>query len=347
VTTRQQVQLRHLTIAHVPVVFAKLEELAGRMDEQRRAAEQIADYRTPSDRGLIGWATATPVSDGRSIWAVFGHGVVTRFDLSGERRWAVWLGAVHHEMRGYDKGQTASPALVGDTLIVPYNGLRGLDAATGAERWSVGQWRDYGSPAVGRVGDLGVVVTPDGRVLGAADGRELARGLGDVWYTSPILDGDVAYWVGGTDDAHTASLGGVTATAVRLSQAGSGVRATPLWSVRLPVKERVYSTPVVYDGVLYAVTREGTILALRVADGSTVYAFSLADQLDGETWQNLVVAGGVLYVGTDLGEVVAVRAGATYTPLGISRIGPLLGSPAFGLGRVYFRTYKALVAYGG
>ncbi len=45
--------------------------------------------------------------------------------------------------------------------------------------------------------------------------------------------------------------------------------------------------------------------------------------------------------------VAPCLVGATYTPLGISRIGPLLGSPAFGLGRVYFRTYKALVAYGG
>lgn len=330
-----------------PAVFTQLEQLAGKMDTLRRAADAIADYRTPSDRSLIGWSSPTPVSDGRSIWALFGHGVVSRFDLAGNRQWSVWLGAVRHEMRGYDKGSTASPSLVGDTLVVPYNGLRGLDAATGAERWAVGQWRDYGSPAVGTVGGVGVVLTPDGSVISAADGRVFAQGLGDVWYTSPILDGDVALWVGGTQDAHVSASGGARATAVRLSASGGAVRATPLWSVVLPVAERFYAAPVVHDGVLYAVSKDGTIVALRTSDGAQLYLYSLADQLDGEPWANLMVSAGVLYLATDVGEVLAVRAGPTYEPLGISRVGPMLAAPAFGLGRVYFRTYKGIVAYGG
>jgi hypothetical protein len=63
-----------------------------------------------------GSAYATPVSDGRHIWAAFQNCMVVCYDLDGKRRWAKWDYKLTNRSIGY--GHLKSPLLVGDTLIV-------------------------------------------------------------------------------------------------------------------------------------------------------------------------------------------------------------------------------------
>ena len=130
-------------------------------------------------------------------------------------------------MRGYRVGHTASPRVVGDTLVVALGSLLGLSVHDGSTQWVGGAYRDYGTPAVGVVGGVPLVVTPEGRLLDARSGRVLSSGLGDQWYEGPHLHEDTVYFVGAT--GYGAGDGAVSARAWRLQPEADTVKAVPLW----------------------------------------------------------------------------------------------------------------------
>ena len=124
------------------------------------------------------------------------------------------------------------------------------------------------------------------------------------------------------------------------------MQADILWSVALPfAQDRVYSSPIVVGDMLYAVSRDRIIVSLATGTGALGWFYDLSSSVRGETWENLTVAGGGLYVSTDLGEVLALRPGPTFQALGVSTVAPMLATPTAWNGRMIFRTYKALVAY--
>jgi hypothetical protein len=326
-------------------LYDKLTQITAEMETVKVVLDASAAWRTPKDRELIGYATATPATDGTNLYVLFGNGVLARFDSAGNRTWAIWLGDGRQEMNGYHVGTTASPLLAGGTLIVPFGKLRGIDPATGAVKWTGGTWKDYGSPAVTQVGGVWLVATPDGKVLGASDGREYARDLGAVWYSSPVAVGDRVYWIGGKEDAHTQATGGAKASAAQISVSGGSVRVTSAWRTDLGINDRFYASPVVYDYLIYTVSRNGTVVAMRAYDGGVLYTASLRGTLSGQAWQNPVAANGLIFLGSDTGQLFTLRAGAAYELLATSSVGRYLGSPVLSGGRMYIRTFKNLSAW--
>src|SRR5437764_1255579 len=76
-------------------------------------------------------AAATPVTDGKTIYAIFANGIVRAVDLDGKPRWTKCIAAPLST--GY--GRAASPLLVDGKLIVHMTSLYALDAETGKQRW--------------------------------------------------------------------------------------------------------------------------------------------------------------------------------------------------------------------
>ena len=318
-------------------LYAKLTELSTKMAQLRATVDGMKPYRTPSDRQIIGYASATPVHDGSYLYALFGNGVVSKFSTSGARQWSVWLGNEPAPMRGFQIGTTASPLLVGGTLVVPYDRLRGLDPATGRVRWTSVPYRDYGTPAV--IGEL--LALPNGQIISARDGRVISTGHGDVWYSSPVAKDGMFYWVGSRTDAHAAVGGTIRAGASRVS----GGSVSPAWAVSVSVGERFYASPLVHQGYLYAISKDRTLVVLRASDGAIYYTQSLRGTLLGETWTSPVAAGEAIYIVSDLGEVLTLAPGGAYRMLGKSRATNALGSPVFSSSTMFLRTFKSLNAY--
>ncbi len=119
--------------------------------------------------------SATPVTDGTRVFVHFGHGLVVCYTVEGEFRWARQFRFSIH-MRG---GLSSSPALLGDTLVIgAYRDetFVGLDAATGATRWTYGSNREWqgvkGTPGTWAGKDDGLgggwgafrMITVDGRL---------------------------------------------------------------------------------------------------------------------------------------------------------------------------------------
>jgi outer membrane protein assembly factor BamB len=295
---------------------------------------------------MIGYATPTPATDGQALYALFGTGVIARIDATGHRTWARWLGAPPRPMRGYPIGTAASPQLVDGVLVVPYGQLRGLDPATGADRWTSGPWTDFGTPAVARVGGVAWLVTPDGHAVRAKDGFVGATGLADIAWSSPTADGDHVWFAGGASgDPH----GPVTAHEVRLVRlvpTGVGVRGEVVWKTTVPATARVYATPVVTQGRVIVVSDVGELAVLDAERGTLLQQLKLGGYSAGHT-PSPVVAGSVLIVASEHGGTDLLRvSSAGVTPIATI---PFEGSRATPLpegGRVYVRTMGALVAVG-
>jgi outer membrane protein assembly factor BamB len=93
----------------------------------------------PSDTAHVSgsFASASPVTDGRRIYASFGSAGIYALDLEGQVLWSKDLG----EMRvKHSHGEGAGLALFGDTLAINWDHegdsfVLALDGATGEQRW--------------------------------------------------------------------------------------------------------------------------------------------------------------------------------------------------------------------
>ena len=111
-------------------------ELWRRTNSLADAGKSGQKPHSPSWISTYGWTCMTPVTEGNRIWVALGNGVVSCFDLSGNRLWihSVAVSGRHH-------GCAASPCLI-DGYLVTYttsgsNGnYYGFDAESGKQLWS-------------------------------------------------------------------------------------------------------------------------------------------------------------------------------------------------------------------
>jgi outer membrane protein assembly factor BamB len=318
---------------------ALLESLSAEVNSLRAQLAKHEQYRPPDPIPDLGFASATPVSDGRLVYAVFGNGTVTAFDLAGRRQWGRWLGTPLQAMRGYSRGQAASPLLIDGRLIVAMNQLQALDPATGKVLWTGDTYTDYGTPIHVRVGGQSVLVTPAGAVVRVSDGRTLAKSLGAMLYVGPVALGETVYFIGGNDASAP-----VEATAVQLRGSGDSVSGSVKWRTRLG-NDRLYSTPVAHDGRLYIISRLNTLWVLDAATGKLLYEQELALG-NGDVYPSPVVAGDRLYVTSKSGAMAVLKPGSTYQELALNQLEPARASPVFVGTRMYFRGFDNLYAIG-
>jgi hypothetical protein len=150
--------------------------------KSRVAAEK---YDLPRDGS--GLAAATPLTDGQSVYVVLANGLVGAVDLEGKRKWTVGIDA--EPTTRY--GRSSSPILVGGKLIVHLSNLYAFDPATGRQLWVNTEAKSsYGSPALLRSGEIDLIVTPNGDVVRAADGKSLNNDIGRTVHSSPLACGE-------------------------------------------------------------------------------------------------------------------------------------------------------------
>ena len=85
------------------------------------------------------WASASPVTDGKHVFAFFGSGGLYALDLKGNVAWKADLGKMQVK---HGHGEGSSPALHGDTIVVNWDHegesfLIAFDKRTGKRRWKV------------------------------------------------------------------------------------------------------------------------------------------------------------------------------------------------------------------
>jgi outer membrane protein assembly factor BamB len=326
---------------------AKAEALKARVEAADAAAAAVGWALPLADREMIGWATPSPVSDGERVYALFGTGVLVARDAAGTRVWTRWLGEARGPMRGYEAGTSTSLLLVDGVLVAAHGALRGVDPATGRDRWALEAWADFGTPAPVRAAGQGFLALPDGRVVRAADGAVVAEGLGDAWYVGPGARDDVVVWVSGQNAEANQRRGGVPVHAVRLvASPGGGVRAASLWRRTLPTQDLFYTAPVIHEGKVWVVSRSGVVYALDADSGEVLMEADLLASLGGWVYASPLIAGDALLAGGLSGQFLRIPLGSAGSPSPWLTAGAQVrATPSYAAGAWYVRTLDGLARW--
>jgi outer membrane protein assembly factor BamB len=311
---------------------------------------------------IVGFTT-TPASDGKHVYAFFGHGVVACYDLEGNPKWIKRLEA--EEIR-----YSCSPALIGGKLICTFGGMHGLDAATGNVVWKQPEVTSIAALIPARIRGVDVVATRDGRVFRAADGKPLwsnpAIHAGDTGWAAPVILNEVMYlpWHG-VGELIVADFSEVSGDAwkpkVRTVDVGADHRRpNGQWLDRWTA-----GSPIVHQGVYYNIDQYGVFYAVDLASGKPLYKQDVGfDELHHYNAIGVgaspTLAGRQIYVIDNQGTGVVLEAGRTYKQLAVNRIETLLprdwpippqeilanAAPVFDGNRMYLRGEQHLYCIG-
>ena len=291
-----------------------------------------------------GYASSTPATDGRLVYAYLGaHGVLA-VDFSGKQAWHKPVGAIQAS-----HGSAGSPLLYKDRVIIyqDQNGggfIKAFDAKTGAERWSTPRAEQvgWGTPVAIRAGDRDEIIVssmrkvyayhPDtGAVLWTAGGSLFeviptpVAGHGLVFASSGRSGPTLAIRPGGSGD--------VTATHVAWKEAkGSPFVPSPLlYGDELYLINDMASIATAYDAKTGVVRWQGR-LGTAAREG-----FSASP----------VGVDGKVFFTNDGGDTFVLEAGKQFKLLHVNSLDePVLASPALVDGTWYFRTHGHLIAIG-
>lgn len=275
-----------------------------------------------------GWTSATPVSDGSQVFAVFGSGVVAAYSVAGERLWARAVEQPKHRW-----GHSASPVLAGGKLFVHLDDLIALDPKTGSEVWRAESEVTFGSPATAQVAGTDLLITASGDVFTADSGERIAAEIGHVRHSTPVVQDGHVYFIE------------KRATAVRLPDS-LDAPFEQLWEARIQ-GSRHYASPLVHDGRLYAVSREQNFSILDSATGELLHQRQLdLDSGANTAYPSISLAGDRIYLSTENGTTVVLKPGNEYEEIARNTLEGFRSSLAFAGDRIYVRTFGHLYCLG-
>jgi outer membrane protein assembly factor BamB len=309
----------------------KLKPFRDQLEELKKDREKLTLgvlYTQPETHPTAGYSAPTPVTNGKEVYVAFGNGLVACFDLDGNRK---WLKLIEHSNAPY--AHSGSPVLAGGNVLIHFTDLVALETKTGNESWRLKRPTSHGTPLVTRVGKVDVVLTPKGALVRAEDGKVLAEGLGTCGANSPVLHEGTVYYVHGN------------ATAVRLPESLNEPAMLPaLWKGKVKSSGYGFSSPVVFDGLLYSTNDQNLLTVLEAETGKVVYEEPL--KLHGAGYPSISLAGNRIYVSSDTGETVVLQAGREYKELARNKLEEFRSSLVFEGKRVYIRTAKHLYCIG-
>ncbi|OFW26040.1 MAG: hypothetical protein A3H97_11460 [Acidobacteria bacterium RIFCSPLOWO2_02_FULL_65_29] len=322
-------------------------EAFGRVDGNRQWVLAVpAEGELPPVHDKHNLASASPVTDGERVYAVFGTGQVVAADVSGKLIWARNLG---RDVAPWDInwGNGSSPVVYRNSIIlVCYHGnasyLLALDRASGKEIWRTNRPRgvlSYSTPLVVPVpgGDELVVNSSVGvEAYDPVNGRALWHYNEPNQYPIPMAmhHEGVIYLSRGYRSGPYA--------AIRPGGRGDISKTNMLWHV--PTGAPYISSLVYYDGLLYMAGDVGVITCVDAKTGERVWR----ERLGGVYTASPVAADGKIYLLGEGGETLVLKAGRTPEVLARNALdGRALASPAISSGRLFIRTDDHIIAIGG
>ncbi len=328
-------------------VRAKVEAATAESKRLRDRLRELEAHLLPEPIPVMGNVPSTPLTDGTSIYAAFGNGVVLSLSLEGAVRWGRFLGRPDQHMRGFQRGQAASPLWVDGKIIVAMNRLTALDPDTGEVLWESVKYEDYGAPAVVQMRGGPVLVTPKGEAVRVSDGKVLLEGLGSVYYRSPLVRGNTVWFVGAEDNPD-----GMVQHISRVDLAGgpSGLSSEQVYR-RTITRGKSYAHAVLHSGLIYLLGRQGQWTILNADTGESVlettidFGKRMGGSGDEACFATPVIAGDRIVVSSADGRMAVLQLAKTLKVLGMSTLDGMRATPAFVGNRMYLRTFDRLWAF--
>jgi outer membrane protein assembly factor BamB len=303
--------------------------------------------------GKNSYATPTPVTDGKFVYAFFGSGTAVCVDFDGNVIW------VNPEYPFYSQhGLGASPILYKDLLIMPFDGsspgedklvgwkkpwdqafVLALDTGSGRERWKARRGLSriaHVTPTIARVGDKDQLLSGAGNVVQGFDPDTGER----IWSVSSQGEGVTPSLVVGGGMVFSASgFEAETIRAIRLDPAARGdVTKTHIaWEQKRAVPTQ--PSFLYHNGLLYTVKENGIALCMDATNGKVIWQ----ERFEGAYSASPVFAAGRIYFLAENGDTTVIAPGRTFKQLVVNPLeGPCQASPAISNGRIFIRSDKHL-----
>ncbi len=315
---------------------ARMREIFLKIDK-----EKYAPVTEQGHISAIGFACATPVSDGKRVWAFFAPGVVVCYDVGGARQ---WIANVMDLGRARSKDghlvepspNCASPVLLGGKLILFKGWFRAFDALTGKVAWDTGQISKAFDMSHGgvplqfcsqscvpaRIAGVDYLIGMWGQFIRASDGKVMTAPPYEPTaavniYCTPVVEGSFAYLFG--------------VSKFELSSEGGEVRMKRLGGIE-GASQFTVSSPLVHDGLVYSLNAEGTLNVADAGTGRLVYSKRL------DMWPlfhfnaigatpSVALGGKYVYLMDNLGTTIVIEPGREFKQVALNRIDTLMQMP--------------------
>ncbi|MBA3439502.1 MAG: PQQ-like beta-propeller repeat protein [Pyrinomonadaceae bacterium] len=314
--------------------------------------ERVAKMTTPHEgyhRVYGSFASNSPVTDGKFVYAAFGSRGVYCYDMGGKLIWEKDLG-VRMRMRN-QFGEGGAPTLDGNRLILNFDQENGsfivaLDKRNGKEMWRVG--RDeisaWSTPLVidyKNRKQIVVSATNKVRAYDPENGKVIweCAGLGVNVIPAPVRQNDMVYLMSGFRDPKL--------MAVRLGREGDLSNTdSVVWS---QTRGTSYTaSPVLDDNKLYALTDSGMLSCFNATTGQPYYHQKRLPQPDNFK-ASPIGAGGMLYLASESGVVTIVKMGEQFEVVATNTFEDqiFVASPLVAAGELFLRSTTHLFCVSG
>jgi len=309
--------------------------------------ERTAKTAVPHEGGhnqYGSFASNSPVTDGKYVYAFFGSRGMYVYDFKGTLVWEKDFGVQMRMKMQFGEGM--APVLAGSKLILVFDHegdsfMVVLDKTTGKELWRVSrdEKTNWAAPLVvdfKGTQQIVVAATKKVRSYDLETGKLIweCAGLGANTIPQPVRQDDIVFVMSGYQSPRL--------MAIRLGREGdlTGTDAI-LWT---QTKGNSYTpSPVIYDNKLYVLTDSGTISCYNAKTGEAYYQqVRLPKPYSFKS--SPVGANGKLYLATENDDVVVLKMGETFEVLATNTMPDqvFISTPAIAAGDIFLRSKTTL-----
>lgn len=313
--------------------------------------KQVFEQKPTRKEGKNSYATPTPTTDGKHVYAVFSSGGVVSLDFEGN---VTWMNLDQHFYSRH--GLAASPVLWRDLLIMPFDGsttetgidekigwqkpwdkayILAFDKETGKVRWRATRGlsrQAHVTPQVVNVDRRPILISPAGDVVQGFNPENGER----LWSAHSQGEGVVPSFVIGDGLIFTSSgFEAETIRAFRLdgNMRGDVTKSHLAWEQKKAVP--IMPSFLYHEGLLFTIKESGIAQCLDAKTGEIVWHH----RLEGTYSASPVFAEGRVYILSEQGETTVFEAGREYTELARNPLeGPCQASPAISSRDIYIRS---------
>jgi hypothetical protein len=271
-----------------------------------------------------GYASHTPVSDGKNVYAFFGKSGVHAFDMDGNKIWSAEVGKESDPTRW---GSSSSPIVFENLVIVTASAesqsIVGLDKSSGKEVWRQeakgldGMW---GTPALVKIDDnrTDLVMCVSKELWGLNPKTGKMRWLADATgaqnaYSSIIQDGSRVFAVTGR---------GGGSVAVDAGGSGDISKTNTVWTGGVSGS---FASPVRHESKIYAIAR-GIVTVMDTDTGEQLERLRLkgGEQTGGRfgslDYPSPIVVGDRLFYMNGSGQMYVFALGDKMEQLAVNKV---------------------------
>ncbi|HYO82563.1 MAG TPA: PQQ-binding-like beta-propeller repeat protein [Bryobacteraceae bacterium] len=300
------------------------------------------------------YASATPVTDGRIVAALFGSHGLYAYTVDGKPLWSRDLGRMDvgaYDAPDYEWGTASSPIMYRDLVIVQADMQKGSFLIAVEKRTGKVVWRterdelpSWGTPTVFTGGNRDELVTNASRFVRGYDpstGKELWRlgGSSKITAPTPVFGNGIIVVASGRRPEAP-----IFAIKPGASGAIDGTSGKLAWKKNQ--RGPYMPTPLILGEYLYSLNNPGVFDCYRLATGEEIYRERIPHAGSGFS-SSPVAADGIIYIGSEDGTVSVIQAGPQFKLLTTNDMGEaIMATPAIARRTLLVRTERHLIAVG-